>query len=90
MHDHALALTDLYGGLIHDGLDLARRNARRLLSIRGPTSLARAVTSITTDNLRFAGQCLTRPSRWALDTGTDWLVERIRPAPDQSGQHKSN
>lgn len=83
MHGHVLALTDLYGGLMHEGLDLTRRNARRLLSVRGPISFARAVTSITTDNLRFAGQCVTRPSRWALDTGTDWLVARLEPNRDR-------
>lgn len=89
MHYHVLALTDLYGGLMHEGLDLTRRNARRLLSVRGPISLARAVTSITADNLRFAGQCVTRPSQWVLDSGTDFLVERLRPAPDKVGKNKS-
>jgi len=82
MHNNVLALTDLYGGLMHEGLDLTRRNARRLLGVRGPISLARAVTAITTDNLRFAGQCIARPSRWAIDTSTDFLVARIRPDPD--------
>lgn len=89
MHYHVLALTDLYGGLMHEGLDLTRRNARRLLSVRGPISLLRAVSGITTDNLHFAGQCFTRPSRWALDTGTDWLVERIRPTPWKVGKDRS-
>lgn len=89
MHNHVLALTDLYGGLMHEGLDLTRRNARRLLSVRGPISLLRAVSGITTDNLHFAGQCFTRPSRWALDTGTDWLVERIRPTPWKVGKDRS-
>jgi len=84
MHYHVLALTDLYGGLVHEGLDLTRRNARRLLSVRGPISLVHAVTGIARDNLRFAGQCVTRPTRWALDSGTDWLVERIKPGPERS------
>jgi len=87
MHDNALALTDLYGGLMHEGLDLTRRNTRRLLAVRGPISLARAVTAITTNNLRFAGQCMTRPSRWFIDTSSDFLVARIRP--DQEGQGTS-
>lgn len=89
MHYHVLALTDLYGGLMHEGLDLTRRNARRLLSVRGPISLARAVSSIATDNLRFAGECVARPSQWVLDSGTDWLVERIKPAPDEAEKKKS-
>ena len=83
MHNHVLALTDLYGGLMHEGLDLTRRNARRLLAVRGPISLARAVTAITTNNLRFAGRCMTRPSRWAIETSTDFLVARIKPDQDR-------
>lgn len=83
LHRRALELTDLYGGLLHEGFDLTRRNARRLLGVRGPVSLVRAINDITTDNLRFAGRCLSRPSRWALDTGTDWLVDRLRPGPDR-------
>jgi hemerythrin-like domain-containing protein len=83
LHRRALELTDLYGGLLHEGFDLTRRNAGRLLGVRGPVSLVRAINDITTDNLRFAGQCLSRPSRWALDTGTDWLVDRLRPGPDR-------
>jgi hemerythrin-like domain-containing protein len=76
LHRHALSLTDLYGGLLHDGFDLTRRNTRRLLGVRGPISLVRAVGEITTDNLRFAGHCLTRPSRWAIDTGVALLGGR--------------
>ncbi|MDT8408410.1 MAG: hemerythrin domain-containing protein [Wenzhouxiangellaceae bacterium] len=79
---HVLALTDLYGGLLHEGLGLTRLNASRLLAVRGPISLVRAVTSITSANLRFAGQCLTRPTRWAIDTGTDFLVARLEPDQD--------
>ena len=79
MHDNVLALTDLYGGLMHEGLNLTRRNTRRLLAVRGPISLARAVTAITTNNLRFAGQCMTRPSRWFFDTSSNFIVGRIKP-----------
>lgn len=79
LHHHVLGLTDLYGGLMHEGLDLTRKNARRLLSVRGPFSLVRAVASITTDNLRFAGQCVTRPSRWAVNTSADLVISRIKP-----------
>lgn len=79
MHNRALALTDLCGGLMHEGLNLTRRNANRVLAVRGPIGLARAVTAITSDNLRFAGECVARPSRWALNTGTDFLVESLSP-----------
>ena len=79
MHNHVLGLTDLYGGLMHEGFDLTRRNANRLLAVRGPVGLVRAVTAIATDNLRFAGQCVTRPSRWAIDTGTELVSARIKP-----------
>ena len=82
VHTHLLALTDVYGGLMHEGLDLTRRNANRLLAVRGPFSLARAVSDIATDNLRFAGQCVARPSRWALDTGTEVLAARFKWAQD--------
>jgi len=84
MRQHFFELTDVYGGLIHDGLDLARRNTRRLLSIRGPLSLADAVATITSDNLRFAGQCIVRPSRWAISTGAEWLIRRTDADTDSS------
>ena len=83
LHQHVLALTDLYGGLMHEGFDLTRRNTRRLLSVRGPLGLMRAVTAITSDNLRFAGQCVSRPSRWAIDTGTEVVSGRIKPDRQQ-------
>jgi len=75
-----LELTDLYGGLMHEGFDLTRRNANRLLAVRGPLDLLRAATSITSDSLRFVGQCVARPSRWAINTGSDLLLARIKPA----------
>lgn len=81
LHRHMLALTDLYGGLLHEGFDLTRRNARRLLAVRGPVGLVRALGEITTDNVRFAGRCLYRPSRWAVDTGSDLLAGRQQRNP---------
>ena len=83
LHQHVLALTDLYGGLMHEGFDLTRRNTRRLLSVRGPIGLMRAVTAITSDNLQFAAQCVSRPSRWAIDTGTELVSGRIKPDRQQ-------
>lgn len=81
-HQLMLAVTDLYGGLLHEGFDLTRRNARRLLAIRGPIGLVHTVGAITSDNLRFAGRCVTRPSRWAINTGADWLIARVKPGQD--------
>ncbi len=75
---HIVSLTDLYGGLMHEGFDLTRKNTRRLLGVRGPFSLACAVGAITTDNIRFAGRCLIRPSRWAIDTGAELLAGQHR------------
>ena len=83
LHQHVLALTDLYGGLMHEGFDLTRRNTRRLLSVRGPIGLMRTVTAITSDNLQFAAQCVRRPSRWAIDTGTELVRGRIKPDRQQ-------
>jgi len=83
LHQHLLGLTDLYGGLMHEGFELTRRNTRRLLSVRGPLGLMRAVTAVTSDNLRFAGQCVTRPSRWAIETGTELVGVRTRPDRQQ-------
>ncbi|NBD96162.1 MAG: hypothetical protein GVY11_06785 [Gammaproteobacteria bacterium] len=77
-HRPLLALTDLYGGLLHEGVDLTRRNLGRLLAVRGPIGLVGAVGAISTDNLRFAGRCVTRPSRWAIDTASGWLSARPR------------
>jgi hemerythrin-like domain-containing protein len=77
-HGQFLALTDVYGGLLHEGVDLTRKNLRRLLGVRGPIGLAGAVGAITSDNLRFAGACLSRPSRWVINAGAGWLSGRRR------------
>ncbi len=74
-----LALTDLYGGLMYEAIDLTRTNFRRLKSARGPVSLVRAAGTIYADNLRFAGQCVTRPSRWAVNTGAGLIVGWLKP-----------
>lgn len=75
----ALALTDLYGGLVHDAFALGRDHLNCLLSVRTPSSLARAVGQISTANLRFAGQCLTRPSRWAVNSTAALVVAGLKP-----------
>ncbi len=82
-HQLMLAVTDLYGGLLHEGFDLTRRNTRRLLAVRGPIGLVRAVGAITSNNLRFAGRCVTRPSRWAINAGTELLIARVKPERDR-------
>ncbi len=74
-----LALTDLYGGLLHDGLDLARSNLDCLLSVRGPGSLVRAFGQVSRANMRFAGQCLAEPSRWVVNSGAAMVVACLRP-----------
>lgn len=74
-----LALTDLYGGLMHDALDLGRSHLDRLLAVRGPVDLGGALGGIAADNLRFAGRCLVSPPRWAINTGAALLVASLRP-----------
>lgn len=74
-----LALTDLYGGLAYEALALGRGNLDRLLAVRGPSSLARAVGEISSANLRFAGQCLTRPPRWAVNSTAALFVASLKP-----------
>lgn len=74
-----LALTDLYGGLIHEALELARGNVDQLLGVRSPSALVRAVGEISSNNLRFAGQCLTRPPRWAINGGAALVVACLKP-----------
>ncbi|TVS12506.1 MAG: hypothetical protein EA419_04790 [Wenzhouxiangella sp.] len=74
-----LALTDLYGGLLHEALELARGNVDQLLAVRSPSGLVRAVGDISSNNLRFAGQCLTRPPRWAVNGGAAIVVACLRP-----------
>lgn len=78
LHRHVLSLTDVYGGLMHDGLNLARLNTRRMLSVRSPVGLIRAVGAITSDNLNFVGQCVVRPSRWAINTGAEMMNPKSR------------
>ncbi len=74
-----LALTDLYGGLMHEAIDLTRTHFQRLKSVRDPVSLMRTAGTIYADNLRFAGQCVTRPSRWAINTGAGLIVGWLKP-----------
>jgi hemerythrin-like domain-containing protein len=78
-----LALTDLYGGLMYEAVDLTRSNFERLKSVRDPASLMRAAGAISADNLRFAGQCVTRPSRWAINTGAGLIVGWLKPYMEQ-------
>ncbi|MCH8479050.1 MAG: hemerythrin domain-containing protein [Wenzhouxiangella sp.] len=79
IHRQLLALTDLYGGLLHEGLELSRGHVQRLAAIRSPGALVRAVSDISTDNLRFAGHCVARPSRWAVNAGCGLLLGWLRP-----------
>lgn len=74
-----LALTDLYGGLVYDAVDLTRTNLDRLLAVRGGASLVRALGDMASDNLRFAGRCLTQPPRWAVNTGAALIAASLRP-----------
>ncbi len=79
MEEQLLALTDLYGGLLHDALDLGRSNLDRLLAVRSPRSLAGAVKEITRANLDFAGRCLLSPPRWAINTGAALIAASLKP-----------
>jgi len=74
-----LALTDVYGGLAYDALALGRDHLDRLLAVRGPSSLVRAAGEISSANLRFAGQCLVRPPRWAINSTAAFVVAGLRP-----------
>lgn len=74
-----LALTDLYGGLAYEALELGRGNLDRLLAVRGPSSFVRAVGEISSANLRFAGQCVTRPPRWAINSSAALVVASLKP-----------
>lgn len=74
-----LALTDLYGGLAYEAVELGRGNLDRLLAVRGPSSLVRAVGEISSANLRFAAQCLTQPPRWAINSTAALVVASLKP-----------
>ncbi|MFW6340814.1 MAG: hypothetical protein ACOC0Q_08100, partial [Wenzhouxiangella sp.] len=65
--------------LAYEALALGRGNLDRLLAVRGPSSLARAVGEISSANLRFAGQCLTRPPRWAVNSTAALFVASLKP-----------
>ncbi|TVQ27393.1 MAG: hemerythrin domain-containing protein [Wenzhouxiangella sp.] len=83
VHRQLLALTDVYGSLLHEGFDLTRTNLRRLLAVRGPIGLARTAGDISVDNLRFAGRCVSQPSRWAVNTGCALLLRWARLDPSR-------
>ncbi|MGY6553954.1 MAG: hemerythrin domain-containing protein [Wenzhouxiangella sp.] len=74
-----LALTDLYGALLHDAVDLGRGNLNRLLAVRSPRSLAGAVGEITRANLDFAGRCVFGPPRWAVNSGAALIAASLKP-----------
>lgn len=74
-----LALTDLYGGLVHDALDLGRSHVKRMMAVRGPGALVSAVGEMTRANLDFAGRCLLSPPRWAINTGAALIVASLKP-----------
>lgn len=74
-----LALTDLYGGLLHDAFNLGRSNFNRMLAVRSASDLSDALGGLTADNLRFAGRCLFGPPRWVVNTGAALLVASLRP-----------
>lgn len=74
-----LALTDLYGGLLHDALDLGRSHVDRLLAVRDPGGLLSALGGMARDNLDFAGRCLLSPPRWAVNTGAALVAASLRP-----------
>ncbi len=79
LHRQLLALTDVYGGLLHEGLDLTRTNVQRMAAIRSPGGLVRAVGDISSANLRFAGHCVARPSRWMVNASCSLLLGWVRP-----------
>lgn len=79
-----LALADLYGGLMIDAVDLTRNHFNRLKTVRGPASMLRVAGEISSDNFRFASQCVTRPSRWAINTGAGLVVGWLKPYMDQN------
>ncbi len=79
LHRQMLALVDLYGGLAYDALDLGRGHIRKMLSVRGPVSLARAIGEISSANLQFVGRCITRPPRWAINSAAALLVAGLSP-----------
>lgn len=80
----AMALSDLYGGLLYDAVDLGRGNLERLMTVRNPRGLASAVSEITRANLDFAGRCMLGPPRWAINTGAALIVATLRPYLDLS------
>ncbi len=79
-----MALSDLYGGLLHDALDLGRGNVERLMAVRSPGALAGAVSDITRANLGFAGRCMFGPPRWAVNTGAALIAASLRPYLDSA------
>lgn len=79
LEQQMLSLTDLYGGLLHDALDLGRSNVNRLLAVRSPRGLIGAVSEITRANLDFAGRCLLSPPRWAVNTGAAVIAASLKP-----------
>lgn len=80
----AVALGDLYSGLVYDAVDLGRGNLERLMAIRNPRGLASAVSEITRANLDFAGRCVLGPPRWAVNTGAALIVATLKPYLDSS------
>lgn len=59
---------ELYGGLTHDALELARANFDSVRAIRSPADIVRVARPIHARNCRFAGRCVMQPVYWARGT----------------------
>jgi len=73
-------LSEVYGGLLHDAIDVTRANLDSLCAVRTPVDLVRVARPIQSRTWQFAGRCVTRPSRWAIDTARSFVEARRWPS----------
>ena len=68
MREGVEQIFELYGELLHEGVDVARSNAANLRSVRSPWELVRAAGPVGARSCRFVARCLADPPRLVLAT----------------------
>jgi hemerythrin-like domain-containing protein len=89
VRDGVEQLVELYGELIHDGVEVTRSNLATLRSVRSPWGLMRAAGPVGARSCRFVVRCLADPPRLALATVARFFA-RWRPAGAGAGAPRNS
>jgi hemerythrin-like domain-containing protein len=79
VRDGVEQLVELYGELIHDGVEVARSNLAALRAVRSPWGLVQAAAPMGARSCRFVVRCLAEPPRLTF-AAIARLLSAWRPA----------